>query len=748
MRHRLRSGVGDLETAPRAVRGPIHLRVARAPFLSTLYLQGGGPARSLGESPTAPTDRPPDSASVLFPYRPRPGQERILAEVSETARRGGSLLLDAATGSGKTVAVLAPLLEHAELADHRILYLVRTHAQEAQVLQETRAISHRLDHPILAVGLEGRQKRCLLLEGTAEMKGATAEEHGKLCADRKRATQRMFDEGALLGPVPDRPDAGPVDLADLDGCAYYAKVLQADHDRLAERFSENPATPSQFEEYCRSEDLCAYELAKRLAPRARLLTAPYVFFFHPHIRSSLLRWIGVGLDRIDLVVDEAHNLPEHLRDLASVALPEESIRRARNEIAERGDFAIPDGPSASHVLETVAAAVEELIEHHAPHDDGVLPPNALEDRLLEAFGGTSHRLDTWIGALVTWGEALREERRRHRHLPRSWVHAVGLALLSWPQLADPGYVKLATRTPRRALEAYALDASRSAEAVRSCHLSVHMSGTLAPLQEYRDSLGLGETARMFSIPSHFPSENRRLLYDPTSTTRFEELRADPESIPRIADRLTEVLQALPVRTAVFFPSFDLMDRVLAAGLQSQLPPTTVIETRRATMGDLWRSIEGFKRGSPEGVLLGVTGGRIAEGVDFPDEELEAVVVVGIPYPRPTAKREALRRYLDARTGHGWEFAVAAPAQRAILQALGRMIRSENDRGIGIVLDRRATAFAEALPGLAPLENLEAAARAFYGRRARLTRASGPSPEGLPLGSAKSPGGGNGSGSPP
>jgi len=669
----------------------------------------------------------PGALPALFPYRPRPGQERILAEVAELTRRGGALLIDSPTGSGKTVGTLAPLLEHAEAADHKILYLVRTHAQEVQVLQEARAISHRLEHPFLAVGLEGRQKRCTLLEPVAEMKGATAEEHGKLCGDRKRATQRQFDEGTLLTPPTELPENGPVDLTDLDGCPYYAKVLQADLDALVDRFSQKMSTPSEFAEYCRAEDLCAYELSKKLAPKARLITAPYVFFFHPHIRSSLLSWLNVGLDRIDLVVDEAHNLPDHLRDLATVALPEDSIRRARNELEDRGDFAVPDGPSASHLIDVTGHAVGELIDRFAPEEDGILPPNALEDSLLSEVGGTSHRLDVWIGALVSWGEALREERRRQRRLPRSWVHAVGLALLSWPQLSPPGYVKVVTRRPRRALEAYALDASVPAAPVRACHLSVHMSGTLAPLEEYRDALGLGGEARRLRIPSNFPVENRRLLYDEAVSTRFEELKADPAAIPRIADRLAEVLQSLPVRTAVFFPSFELMDRVLAAGLQSSLPASTVIETRRATMGDLWRSIEGFKRGEPEGVLLGVTGGRIAEGVDFPDEELEAVVVVGIPYPRPTAKREALRQFVEATVGHGWEYCVEAPAQRALLQALGRMIRSENDRGIGIVLDRRAPTFGPALPGLEPIRDIEGEARRFYGRRSRRSRASGPAP---------------------
>jgi DNA excision repair protein ERCC-2 len=664
----------------------------------------------------------------------RPGQEPIVRAVAEIARTGGPLLIDAATGAGKTVATLAPLLEHAEAADHKILYLVRTHAQEAQVLQEARAISHRLEHPLLALGLEGRQRRCFLLESVNEVKGATAEEHGKLCADRKRATQRAFDEGTVLAPPPELPEDGQIDLTDLDGCVYYARVLQADLDVLAERFGAKLPSPSEFNEYSRSENLCPYELSKRLALRARILTAPYAFFFHPHIRRSLLEWMGVTLDRVDLVIDEAHNVPDQLRELASVSLAQETVRRARAELMERGDFQLPDGPGAARFCEIVERSIDSLISRVGDEDDAILPPNALEDTLLTEVGGTSHRLDTWLGALATWGDALREERRRQRRLPRSWVHTVALSLLSWPQLEPPVYVKVVARTPRRALEAYALDARAPAEPVRGCHVSVHLSGTLAPLEEYRDALGLGESAQLLTVPSQFPPGNRKFLYDTELTTRYEDLRSDPTLLPRLADRLAEILQDLPVKTALFFPSFDLMNRVLAAGLQSALPPRHVIESPRVPMADLWRSVEVFKKGTEGGVLLGVTGGRIAEGLDFPDEELEAVVVVGIPYPRPTAKREALRKFLDQTTGEGWRYCHEAPAQRAILQAFGRMIRSENDRGIAIVVDKRAPTFAAVLPGLAPIGDLATTAKQFYGRRTRWTgprTAPAPAPVGGP-----------------
>jgi DNA excision repair protein ERCC-2 len=664
---------------------------------------------------------------LLFPYRPRPGQEAILREVAELGQRGGVLLVNAPTGSGKTVAVLAPLLEHAVRADHKVLYLVRTHSQEVQVLHETRAIALRLDQPVLAVGLQGRARRCFLLENVAEVKGATAEEHGKLCADRKRATERMLQGEAPLVPPTELPEGGEIDLTDLDGCPYYARVLQSDLDGLIERFRTKLPLPHEFETYSREENLCPYELSKKLVPNARLITAPYAFFFHPQIRRSLLRWMGVGPDRVDLVVDEAHNLPNHLRELTTVALPLESVRRARAEIAERGDFQLPDGPSASRFFDIVVAAVEELVDSLVREEDAVLPPTIFEDALLTALGGTSHRLDTWLGALATWGENLREERRRERHLPRSWVHTVALTLLSWPQLDSPSYVKVATRSPRPALEAFALDASAPAQPILDCHLSVHLSGTLSPLPEYRDSLGLGERTRLLDVPSYFPPENRKFLYDPSVTTRFEEIRNDPRAITRLADRLVEVLETLPVKTAVFFPSFDLLQKVLEAGLQSQLPGNVFIEYSRVPTGDLWRSIEGWKK-DPEGtVLLGVAGGRLSEGIDYPDEELEAVVMVGIPYPRPTAKRQALRAFLNATTGKGWEYTMEAPAQRAILQACGRMIRSENDRGIAIVLDRRAPTFAKVLPGLAPVGDLAATTRAFYGRRARWSRNATPAP---------------------
>ncbi len=665
-----------------------------------------------------------DLIERIFPYRMRPAQEPIVRAAAERGEKGGCLLLDAATGTGKTVSVLAPVLAHAEAADHRVLYLVRTHSQGAQVIAEAKAIARRRGSPILATTLEGRQGRCLLLEDVAEMEGGTAEEFGRLCGDRKRATERLLDPEAVPSPLapPHPPSGAPadraptrtVDLPDLEGCPYYAKLLGSDLVHLEQKIAEESPHAGQFSQWSREQAICPYELSKRLCRRARLVVAPYVFFFHPHIRRSLLDWMGVPLSQVDLVVDEAHNLPEALREMGSLPLGEETLRRARQEVQERGDFPLPGRTSALRLLEALQRVVHGIIEECAGEEEGLLPPGLLEERLLAEMGGTTHQWEEMLQGLLAWGEALREDRRRARRLPRSYVRNVALGLLGWRTLGPPEHVPLARKTPRRELEAAALDASGLAQPIQECHLSIHMSGTLSPLAEYRDTLGLPPESATLTVPSPFPLGNRLLFYSPDVSTRHEELRGDPEAMPRLYAALRAVLKGLPVKTAVFFPSFGLLDRFLGMGLGRDLPEGAVVETRGLSTGELWKLVEGFKAAHGARVLLAVCGGRIAEGIDFPDEELQAVVVVGIPFPAPTARRQALMRYLDLTHGRGWEYCMQAPAQRAILQALGRMIRSENDRGVGVLLDRRAAQFQGVLPGLAPLDpGFPQRAQAFF-----------------------------------
>jgi DNA excision repair protein ERCC-2 len=99
------------------------------------------------------------------------------------------------------------------------------------------------------------------------------------------------------------------------------------------------------------------------------------------------------------------------------------------------------------------------------------------------------------------------------------------------------------------------------------------------------------------------------------------------------------------------------------------------------------------------VLLAVVGGRLSEGIDFPDETLEVVVVAGIPFPKPTARTKSLVEFFETKFGRGWEYAIEVPTSRRLLQAIGRAIRGPEDVGAAAILDYRAGQFADRIEGL-------------------------------------------------
>jgi DNA excision repair protein ERCC-2 len=226
-----------------------------------------------------------------------------------------------------------------------------------------------------------------------------------------------------------------------------------------------------------------------------------------------------------------------------------------------------------------------------------------------------------------------------------------------------------------------------------------MSGTLTPLEEYRDSIGLPEKSILVKYPSPFPSENLLTLYVDDVTTKYNELKQNRALINRkIREYITTICERFNKNVAVFFPSFDLMDNFIDIPISRKL----YIESREMLQSDIMETVDTFKISGDKGesgVLFSVVGGRLCEGLDFPDKQLEIAIIVGIPYPKPTAKQKALREYYHKKFNKGWEYAVRTPAVRKLRQCIGRLIRKDTDIGCAIILDKRCTLFRNDLNGL-------------------------------------------------
>lgn len=645
----------------------------------------------------------------FFPYAPRKHQADMMARVKEALDGGKHLVLESSTGSGKTAGVLAPALEHALREGRRILYLTRTNAQARQVIVELRDVRDFLRRSgdaetagkVLGVALQGRRSMCPLAQEDPAFAGGTPDEAGKLCSDRKKSTLEALksqkgESSAAVGRAQKAIDITSPSVGSGTTCPYFAGNCGCDFGETQEWFKANMPFAEEFLGYCRGKTLCPHELNKEMAQHASVVVAPYIYFLDNFMRVMLLDWMRCSLPELVVVVDEAHNLPDYARDLRSMELGRFTLEAAIREAAEFGDPEALKGIGAADFCQAVLRALLEIVGRYVRDEDSLIPPDELEMELMSEFSITSRRLSLAAENLVVIGETIRERQRMDRRLPRSYVHSVGSFLFFWLNLESNQYAKLAVGGDNPRLEGYCLDPSLATEVLNACHATVHMSGTLRPLEEYRDSIGLPKASAMEAFPSPFPKKNLRVCYSSDVTTKYELLE---KNLPALKAQVDRILKTSKRNTAFFFPSYDMMSRFspLARGHQGAF-----IESRDMRQEELLSGVDRFRKSGAKGegaALFAVTGGRLSEGLDFPDKELEAVAVVGIPFPKPCARQTVLQHYYDVKFSKGWEYTVKAPTVRKLLQGIGRMIRTETDRGIAVILDSRATQFREYIDGM-------------------------------------------------
>ncbi|MBQ3685103.1 MAG: ATP-dependent DNA helicase [Candidatus Methanomethylophilaceae archaeon] len=629
----------------------------------------------------------------IFPYQYRPGQRELVGFLDRSVRESRRAVVEAGTGTGKTITSLCGTLPCAMESGCKVVYLTRTKSQQKQIVRECAAIKA----DVLCVAIQGRSSvSCPLMRDDPELSSGTPEEISKLCSEYKKR-----------------------DANGCRHCSFFDNVETADLDRWESVIRTEHLEPEEFADRCEAEGVCPYELQKLLLPKADVICAPYPFVFIPQILDHFVQWTGTPLSRAILVVDEAHNLPDYLRDVQTAELGMRSLARADKEAREYGD---PD-MHEDIKLTDVIAVVEEIIRYagkeYLMDDDGLLPPYFLEDELMTRLGVSSIAIRRICKAMEDFGSMVEEKRKARRKLPRTYVGHLAAFLNFWSMADELTYVQLIVgEEGNHKLQTYCMDPSGAAGPLRDCRSAVLMSGTLAPLDEYARELGVEDPAKLM-MTSQFPVGNLLKLYCDKVTMKYDE-RFLEENYRMLMDGVVGTVNAVRVNTAVFFPSYQMMDRMIADGLEERLNREIFYERRGMQQAELMDAFERFRM-SEGGVLFCVTGGRISEGLDFPDKTLELAVLIGIPFPKPTAKVRAMQRYYDHMTGDGTLYTVYIPASRKMRQAMGRLIRSETDRGVAAIFDKRV----HVLPDVdaEACDDIPAAVRAFFSGRIGTFRAT-------------------------
>ncbi|UCF11934.1 MAG: ATP-dependent DNA helicase [Thermoplasmatales archaeon] len=630
-----------------------------------------------------------------------------MRDIRNTLEVRKHFVFESGTGSGKTICALSSTLQYALESNKKIVYTTRTNAQQRQVILELRAIRKKKnDNRIFGLGMQGRANMCIIAKNDPEIGNGSSEELSKFCSNLKKKV------------LSDKKN---------EGCKYYRNFVgdKQKIDKIIEWTRQKLPTAEEFVEYCEKNIVCPYEMNKILIKEAIVIVVPYIYVFAKSIRIMFFDWLSISEDDILLVVDEAHNLPDYLRDLFSAQLSVWMLNSCVFEAEKVGDPSIANGKiSVSKFCKILLEIVNDLRDTYVygilengirrnSHikNDAFIPSHELESEILSRLKITSKTFRDIVSDLIAYGEKIQDYRQKEGKLPRSYIHKLGIFLEFWITVEMDQYIKLIVdsiegKNPR--IEAYCIDPSIGTGIINEFHSSIHMSGTLKPLEEYRDSLGLSQDTELVFYPSPFSRENRRIFFIRDVTTRYEEITRDKTIISRMWRHITDICNTFPKNTMVFFPSFNILSMFRNKGYFTDIERCLYVEEQAMSQSDLMDLVIDFKRCGVENsngaTLFSVIGGRISEGMDFPAEQLEIAVIVGIPYPKPTARQRGLQRYYDLKFCKGWEYTVNAPAARKLLQSIGRLIRNEKDCGVAIILDKRAPRFKQYISDMRESKN--------------------------------------------
>jgi len=328
--------------------------------------------------------------------------------------------------------------------------------------------------------------------------------------------------------------------------------------------------------------------------------------------------------------------------------------------------------------------------------ESLIAHDEIENRLCKKFELTRGELEIAIDQLISLGQDRSDALMEKGENRISDIYALGTAMRDWIMSPKDKYIKtVMTDEEGESLHASCIDPYDVTSFIRRCKGVVHMSGTLQPIEQYVKVMGLPADTVTKVYPSPFPPENRSVIYLGNVTTKYDEMQRDPSIFSRMEKNIAKLCNNVEKNTLVFFPSYGMM-RKMRPFLERDVKKNVYWEEsgqQRLTM----KALTDFRKGR-NGVFFTVMGGSIAEGIDFPGEELCFAIIVGIPYPPPTLVTRAMSDMFDQKYGRGvgWRYTSEVPALRKMQQAIGRLIRTETDRGMAVIFDNRCSKYASKL----------------------------------------------------
>jgi len=615
----------------------------------------------------------------------RNSQREMISDGIRILRGGNFLLAAAPTGLGKTAAALASSIEvimQENRGENRpkIIFMTGRQSQHKIIVDTVKVInkknSNRIQN-IKLVDLIGREGMCKNVDKST---GNCNCEYN-LTEQEKRTKKIQLEDFIFMEP------------------RHVDNVI-----RLG-----------------REIGICSWKTARDISWKSDIIVCDYNHVFIDSVRESSLPAMGIDLDNSILIVDEAHNLPDRIRNGLQRRITENVFERALSDIdeckatleeklGERGKNQSKKIDDMNILAKQVRALIDDrLISNwfdersieleNSKREDVIIDTEEFLNLLTRSIQGIDEESNEGeINQLVKMINRLKsviieeddsiDEDEQNDCIRLAEILEICIQFRNSDALA---LVFDKTNDQKNRISSHLLDPSIVGSNIfEECLGSILMSGTLYPPEMYVDLIGIPKgRSECKEYASGFDPNNRPILISTDVTSKYSERES---CYSEMIAHINSVIEKTDGNIAVFAPSYSMLNRIYP-DISYTFGKRRLKEEQgmsKKVVNENISRLRQWKVMGTGGVLFGVLGGKFSEGVDYSDNILNSVVCIGLPLPPPSSKQDALLNYYSAKFGRSkaWKYASLQPALNSVLQALGRPIRKSEDKAIVILLEKR------------------------------------------------------------
>ena len=409
--------------------------------------------------------------------------------------------------------------------------------------------------------------------------------------------------------------------------------------------------------------ICPFEFELDLSLFMDMIICDYNYLFDPI--SYMKRYFDEDASHYLALIDEAHNLVDRSRDMYSASLSYSSFKEARKSVRH----------SKLHKLKLALSKMNKMFKEYLDSDDG--------NHIVESFYDYTYKT---ISSFITTMQDINknDNKEMSKELLDFYLDTNRFARML--ELVNDSYLLYFNKEKEDVtLNATCLDASKF---IKGCldaiKASVIFSATLSPLDYYVNVLGGNEKDAQLVLPSPFPSSNLKIIIAPNVSVRYKKRET---SYQKVADYIKSFVKNKVGNYFIFLPSYEYLHNLMP---YIDIKDALIYEQDQEMSDEEKEAfLFNFKPNPTETSLaFVVVGGAFGEGIDLVSDRLIGAVIVGIGMPRINFVSDQIANYYNNNGLSGYDYAYLNPGMNKIMQALGRVIRSEEDKGAVLLIDER------------------------------------------------------------